>query len=53
MERSHGEEGVESKCRKDKGHDHRRKSRSDLISWRWKLPSATWVTCFGPVEAMK
>ena len=21
MERSHGEEGVESKCRKDKGHD--------------------------------
>ena len=21
MERSHGEEGVEGKCRKDKGHD--------------------------------
>ena len=21
MERSHGEEGVEDKCRKDKGHD--------------------------------
>ena len=21
MERSHGEEGIEGKCRKDKGHD--------------------------------
>ena len=74
MERSHGEEGVDGKCRKDKSHvlwyrpgplaelrripmrclsyrsrqrqhllqwlqtlmaDHRVKSRSDLISWRW------------------
>ena len=23
---------------------HRMKSRSDQISWRWQLPSATWVT---------
>ena len=33
--------------------DHGVKSRSDLISWRWKLPFATWVTCCLLVEAVK
>ena len=32
--------------------NHRVKSRLDLISWRWQLYSATWVTCFLLVEAV-
>ena len=32
--------------------DHRVKFRSGLISWRWWLPSATWVTCFPLQETL-
>ena len=33
MERSHGEEGVEDKCRKDKGHDMQYKPGSPAEFW--------------------